>query len=190
MQGNVNDADWDSDGDGLSNILEQSLGTMPHLVDTDDDGVDDGREYYGILRGELERTGHFSHPLMSMSHYDPAYQDANIDGNHVKLTPSRSLDISAFKTGMGAGWSGIRLPDPEDKRFKRPLKEIGRDTPLTFETLLLPVLDQDADGDHRDHGGNCSPENKGVCLRLCLGYEVKDGEAYLYAVLDLASSIW
>lgn len=40
----VNDCDIDTDGDGLLDGLEATLGTNPNLADTDADGVDDGVE--------------------------------------------------------------------------------------------------------------------------------------------------
>jgi len=37
----------DSDGDGLSDVIELGIGTDPYDKDTDDDGISDGDEYYG-----------------------------------------------------------------------------------------------------------------------------------------------
>lgn len=34
----------DDDGDGLTNLLEATLGTFPELIDTDEDGLNDGQE--------------------------------------------------------------------------------------------------------------------------------------------------
>jgi len=39
------DTQGDRDGDGLLNLMEQVLGTRPDIVDTDDDGLNDGEEY-------------------------------------------------------------------------------------------------------------------------------------------------
>ncbi|OQY58519.1 MAG: hypothetical protein B6245_11355 [Desulfobacteraceae bacterium 4572_88] len=41
---NPDDASGDRDGDGLTNLEEQELGTNPNLADTDDDGMTDGYE--------------------------------------------------------------------------------------------------------------------------------------------------
>ena len=41
---NPDDASGDRDGDGLSNLEEQEMGTNPNLEDTDDDGMTDGYE--------------------------------------------------------------------------------------------------------------------------------------------------
>jgi hypothetical protein len=41
----------DSDGDGLEDAIEIELGTDPYDVDTDDDGLTDGDEYYVYLTG-------------------------------------------------------------------------------------------------------------------------------------------
>lgn len=41
---NANDADLDSDNDGLTNVKEAEYGTLPRTPDTDGDGVTDGKE--------------------------------------------------------------------------------------------------------------------------------------------------
>jgi len=42
----ISDADEDFDGDGLTNIQEQKVGTRPDMVDTDDDGLSDYDEVH------------------------------------------------------------------------------------------------------------------------------------------------
>lgn len=42
----VNDANFDSDGDGLTNVQEYNMGTKPRLTDSDDDGVSDGEDAF------------------------------------------------------------------------------------------------------------------------------------------------
>jgi hypothetical protein len=42
--GSLQDPDSDSDGDGLTDLEEDALGTNPHLADTDGDGSNDGAE--------------------------------------------------------------------------------------------------------------------------------------------------
>ena len=43
----------DSDGDGLEDALEFELGTDPYSIDTDQDGLTDGDEYYVFATGTL-----------------------------------------------------------------------------------------------------------------------------------------
>ena len=69
----------DDDGDGLSNALEESLGTDPNDPDTDDDGLTDGKE-------------------VNIYHTDPLKSDTDDDGipdlwelRH-KLDPTNSSD--------------------------------------------------------------------------------------------------
>lgn len=42
---------WDSDGDGLWDSHENQIGTDPHIFDTDNDGLSDSQEVYGVDSG-------------------------------------------------------------------------------------------------------------------------------------------
>ena len=84
----LNDGEWDSDGDDLSNYEEVVIyGTDPLRVDTDDDGVEDGTE----VRADL------THPLHPMSS---------------RLYHERSLNLAAAPT------NGLVLPDPARFRVR------------------------------------------------------------------------
>ena len=49
----IADADADSDGDGVSNLEEIELGTNPQVLDSDDDGLNDGEEVNTYLTDPL-----------------------------------------------------------------------------------------------------------------------------------------
>jgi len=74
----------DRDGDGLSNTLEDELGTNKHSVDTDDDGVNDYDEVYKYLTNPLETDTDFD----GVNDYDEIYtyltdpnnRDSDFDG--------------------------------------------------------------------------------------------------------------
>jgi alpha-tubulin suppressor-like RCC1 family protein len=88
--------DTDSDGDGLSDLKEWSLGTDPNLVDSDGDGVGDGQE---VVSG-------VSDPLVADIHNVPAL----IPGLrlHLKADEDVSLDGSGKVTSwMSQESSGI-----------------------------------------------------------------------------------
>ena len=52
------DVDLDTDGDGLSDVEEEALGTDPTLTDTDGDGYDDDEE----LTGNTDPLDDADHP--------------------------------------------------------------------------------------------------------------------------------
>ena len=92
----VNDADWDPDCDGLTNFYEQLIGSNPMDPDTDDDGVDDGIEYWD------NKTS----PILSMNRLaDPA--DANSD-NFV----NRCLVLANIQKGKQ---NGLNIQFTEDE---------------------------------------------------------------------------
>ncbi len=53
----VNDCDVDTDGDGLFDGVEASLGTDPNNTDTDDDGINDGTEVGSDTSNPLDEDG-------------------------------------------------------------------------------------------------------------------------------------
>ncbi len=81
--GTVGDAQLDADGDGLANSLEQQLGTMPDLRDTDDDGTDD----YAEVMGTGTRAG-MTDPLSSLSPL--ANRSLALTGNARVLIPPQA----------------------------------------------------------------------------------------------------
>ncbi|NMA21207.1 MAG: LamG domain-containing protein, partial [Lentisphaerae bacterium] len=85
-QGTTNDADWDSDGDGLTHLQEQNLGTMPRLPDTDDDGKSD----YDEVTADPA-----SNPLDSLSPHVTRELQLAADG-HVDLGDLSSLALREF----------------------------------------------------------------------------------------------
>jgi len=83
----LNDGDYDSDADGLSNRNEiDNYGTNPLRKDTDDDGVNDGEEVSLDLTNPL-------HPMSSRNYYE------------------RSLDLSLVPSG------GLTAPDAQRFAF-------------------------------------------------------------------------
>ena len=168
----IDDAALDSDEDGLANIEEQAWGTHPGKPDSDDDGVNDGDEVFGMMIADdgtpstVRNTSLYSHPLYSMSHYDRNIQDTDVDGVHRRMTPQRALDLSCPATGLGAAWKGIELP--ENERFA--YLTYG----ATFETWLRLTADSlsAGDGDY----AIISARNGGNTV-LGTGLQVDNGKA-------------
>jgi hypothetical protein len=70
----------DSDGDGVPDSTEQSLGTDPHRADTDGDGLTDGAEVHGIWMAQRVRGRHgAAHPI-GLVRPDPLVADSDHDG--------------------------------------------------------------------------------------------------------------
>lgn len=101
----------DSDKDGLSDNLEDSIGTDPLNPDTDEDGIDDGQEYQywsdrseKELRDELAPTGDIDGDGI------PNILDEDSDGDG--LSDGQELDMGTDPANPDTDGDGI--PDGED----------------------------------------------------------------------------
>ena len=87
----VADGDEDADGDGLTNLQEQTLGTDPSKVDTDSDGIPDGEE---------QRDG--TNPLL-----DDTDGDGVTDGYELELGTDPKTAESSFSVTQGQGTASV-----------------------------------------------------------------------------------
>lgn len=104
----VADAGADADGDGLTNTTELAAGTDPHDSDTDHDGLPDGQE-----------ACHGGSPLIADTDLDGL-----TDGDEVHANPFPSLPAMADSDGDG-------FSDPTERRY-------GSD-PMTAASTPPPV---------------------------------------------------
>jgi hypothetical protein len=92
----------DSDGDGLSNTLENVIGTSPYVQDTDGDGLTDGEEVFGldVAQNKL-RLPYFG--------ADPLVKDAFIEADWLLCSPgSCSNGINAWQLAGATPWAWPR----------------------------------------------------------------------------------
>ncbi len=97
----LDDGEWDSDGDGLSNWEEIHIyDTDPTRADTADNGIPDWHELFGDPTGtDNPDPQYITHPRFDMAYYHPTLTD---ELGH-QFTPPRSLDLAVPAAGMGAG---------------------------------------------------------------------------------------
>jgi len=103
VYGNADSVDFD--GDGLSNIREDELGTDKYNPDTDDDGLTDGEEVnqYGTdpLKADTDDDGLGDYREINISYTDPLNPDTDgdgiLDGNDP--FPAGIIQDDDFETG-------------------------------------------------------------------------------------------
>lgn len=117
----ISDADEDFDGDGLTNIQEQELGTRPDKWDTDGDGLSDGEEVniYGT---------------------DPLSVDTDGDG----LT-----DYEEIKLGLNPNKvkTDDTTPDNEKEFYQVASDTVKDDALLNSDNWLVPSISGNVPGD-------------------------------------------
>jgi hypothetical protein len=80
----VIDENLDSDGDGLTDLIEKRLGTDPYNIDTDGDGLMDGEELMGWgtdpLKADTDGDGLSDYNEVKVYGTDPLNPDTDGDG--------------------------------------------------------------------------------------------------------------
>jgi Bacterial TSP3 repeat/Peptidase M66 len=166
----------DSDGDGLSNSEEASLGTDPSNPDTDGDGLLDGWEVKGVNGIDLKKMG-----------ANPRHRDIFVEMDFMVrasatrgLAPSQTV-ISAITSAFAAapvinhdGSSGISIhlelgnEVPWDDTLDPYIDEFQAIKDLNFDKIRLPVFHYMiwADGYTIRSGGQTITTSSGVSLGI------------------------
>jgi outer membrane protein OmpA-like peptidoglycan-associated protein len=111
----------DSDGDGLNDDLEASIGTDPFNKDTDGDGLTDGDEYHKYKTDPLNKDTDF---------------DALTDGQEVLQYKTNPLDRDTDKGGVADGHEVIEdKTDPLDPSDDLMLFEVY--IPFDYDTTII-----------------------------------------------------
>ncbi len=92
------ESDVDTDGDGLTNLQEQSAGSNPRNADSDGDGLSDSAEF----------LTHHTNPLVADTDGDGMTDKQETDANYDPLDPDMDRD------GMSDGWENDHGLDPQD----------------------------------------------------------------------------
>ncbi len=154
-------ADSDCDGDGLTDIVERyELGTDPENVDTDGDGISDGRE---VTPFEWFGTQWYLDPLKADSNGDgisdgeECITRANVDGQTVLDTvdmPCLDLDFDEVPDVHDFDNDGDGVPDTadlspnemqvveNDQRFKLEMVGMQTETNILVDLQLRPQDDR------------------------------------------------
>lgn len=144
----------DSDGDGLSDQYEESIGTEPYLSDTDGDGIDDG----------IEVGNNLNKPLNSDNdrYIDALDYDDDNDGLPTILESKKDTDKDGLKDYLDTDSDNDKISDGVEAGM------LGQDNNLdliddAFDSGQLGAIDKNGDGINDvfilpDHNGDGIPD--------------------------------
>jgi outer membrane protein OmpA-like peptidoglycan-associated protein len=127
----------DSDGDGLTDDLEEQLGTDPHNPDTDGDGLTDGEEYLTYhtnpLDPDSDHDGLTDGEEVKVYRTDPNNKDTDgdglTDGEEVKKYHTDPLKKDTDNGGIDDGTEVNRGTNPLDPSDDMPVKPAPQKPP-------------------------------------------------------------
>jgi len=150
---------YDSDADGISNVVEETLGSNPYLADSDGNGVSDGVEYYAFdkpchdatcipknakkydeckkyeIAGLKQSDDSSAVPVRRMTDFDKDFLN---DCEEEFVLRSKNKDFDSNRD-----W----IPDSLAYRHSYDLLELKGDASTRREGVAIsPMLDPDSDG--------------------------------------------
>ena len=144
----------DADGDGVSDIKEQFLGTDPQNPDTDGDGLDDGTEIGFDPVNPLDANGDGFMDALDPCYPSAAFCDPDFDG----LPGTIELQIGTDPLNPDTDGDGI----DDATEVGVPGAPFDADGDGIIDALESNVLDDDGDGIPAnldpDEGAVCSPD--------------------------------
>jgi uncharacterized repeat protein (TIGR01451 family)/MYXO-CTERM domain-containing protein len=170
------DTGVDSDGDGITNLDEDDLGTDPNDADSDDDGVIDGQE---------PKPGEDSDGDGKINALDPDSDDDGLfDGTELGLPCSNPATDPAKNNCIADGDMGTTTTDPldadsddgsvkdgdEDKNHNGVVDAGETDPKVASDDVAKPECTKDSECGKDTSGKVCGPA--GTCIDGCRG---KDG---------------
>lgn len=151
----VSDGQADFDGDGLSGVAEQAMGTALERADTDNDRLKDGREIEigtNPLVADTDGDGLTDSEELRLG-ADPTVVDSDGDGTldgdeqYTATTSDIQTGASVAVTAEGRNSTLVSLRDATPNQTlefrEAPVIEIGNRAPIDGATVTLP-LEQDA----------------------------------------------
>lgn len=191
---NLSDAGLDGDTDGLNNLQEFSLKTVPNNADSDNDGLSDGDEV----------NVHLTNPLNADSDADsisdgdevliygtnPLFIDTDSDGlsdaDEINLHGTNPLVTDSDADGMGDAWEIANALDPLANDASVDVDTDGLSNLLELANSTDPN-DNDTDGDGLTDGDEVNVHLTNPTIVDSDGDRMRDGWEITYGFNPLSS---
>ena len=153
----IKNAEMDSDSDGLSDAIENTIGTEAYLSDTDGDGIQDGIEVGKNLRSPKDSDGDKRIDALDFDDDNdglPTYLETKEDTDHDGLANylDKDSDNDGISDGVEAGMLGMdKNHDMIDDAFDAErVGAVDKNGDGIDDNIRLPDHDQDAVPDYLD----------------------------------------